>query len=537
METVLAAFRSLGPARILALFIGIAAVVAMTAFVVDRAQKPGLALLYGGLTAAEASRMTDYLASQNVSHEVRGDGSVYVPADKVGSLRLAVAGQGMVGGGAGYELFDNQSAFGTSNFVSNLNAKRALEGELARTISTLPAVQGARVHIVMPKQNLFSREQVTTSAAVALNLGSRILENGQIRSIAMLVASAVPNLGLQNITVIDQRGDLLFDGKEQAEGVTGADKMRHDVEARFEASLTGMLERVVGAGKVAVRVTADINADKVVEQSEIYDPTQQVVRSEQSVESANTSSNGGAGGLTGVAGNTPGGEASGSSSGAGGSNENRTETTTNYEIGKTVRNLERKGGEVKKLSVAVLVEGKVEPAATPGGQPAYTPLGEAEKNNLRTLVQTAIGFDAARGDRVEIVDMPFSPIPEPEAVAEPFMTKAQMVNIIEYAVLALALMVVAMFVVRPALATLNIAMAAAAPVVVNTGPANSGPINIGDITGGGGPENLINLGSVQGRVRESAVKKVTEIIDQYPEESLGVVRTWMNNSPVNTSES
>jgi flagellar M-ring protein FliF len=527
VDSIIAAFRSLGPARILALFIGISAVIAMTTYVIQNIQKPGMALLYGGLTAAEASRMTDYLGGQNIPYEIRGDGSVYVPADQVGTLRLSVAGQGMVGSGSGYELFDNQSAFGTSSFVSNLNAKRALEGELARTIGTLPAVQSARVHIVMPKQNLFSREQVVPTAAVALNLGGRSLETDQVRSVALLVASAVPNLSRQNITIIDQRGTLLFDGKEEAGGPAGISKIKHEVEARMESSLTGMLERVVGAGKVAVRVTADVNTDKVSEQAEIYDPTQQVVRSEQTIESSQVSTGAGAGGLTGVAGNTPGGDAA-SSGGGGGSNENRTETTTNFEIGKTVRNLERQGGEVRKLSVAVLVEGKVE-AASAGGQPAYTPLTEAEKTNLRTLVQTAVGFDPARGDRVEIVDMPFSPVAEPEALAEPFMTKDQMINIAQYVVLTLALVVVALFVVRPVLVTLNTAMSAAAPVVISSGPAGGGMVQLGD--SGGGGENMVNLSSVQGRVRESAVKKVTEIVDQYPEESLGVVRSWMNSSP------
>lgn len=530
MESLVAAFRSLGPGRILALFVGLAAVIAISSLVINRAQTPGLALLYGGLSAQEASRISDYLASQNIAHETKGDGSLYVPSTQVGELRLQVAGQGMVGGSAsGYELFDNQSSFGTTNFVSNLNAKRALEGELARTIGTLPAVSGARVHIVLPKQNLFSREQVTPSAAVALNLGNRTLQPEQVQSIASLVAASVPNLSLANITVIDQRGATLFNGSEQTGSATAASSIRRKLEESYENSLTSMLERVVGAGKVAVRVTADVNLEKVTEQSELFDPTQQVVRSEQTVESSGNTAGSGGGGLTGVQGNTPGGDASGGA-GAGGSSESRTETTTNYEISKTMRNLERGGGEVKKLSVAVLVEGKTT-AAAEGQAAAYTPLTEDEKGRLSTLVQTAIGYDETRGDKVEIVDMQFTPVAEPEEVTPPFVTMDQLLNLAQYALMAAALLIVGLLVVKPALGTLNAAMASAAPVQVISGGGGRGPV-VMDGGGGGGEggadaASLIDIRSVQGRVKESSVKKVNEIIDQYPEESLGVVRGWM----------
>lgn len=545
MEALLNAFRSLGPARILALFVGIAAVIAISALVVNRIQTPGLSLLYGGLNEQEAGRITDYLATQNIAYETRADGSVYVPSDKVGSLRLQVAGQGLVGSStAGYELFDNQSAFGTTSFVSNLNARRALEGELARTIATIPAVSGVRVHIVLPKQNLFSREQIIPSAAIALNLGPRTLDAGQVKSIAQLVAAAVPDLSAENITIIDQRGALLYDGRENNASASTAGTLRHNVEKSYEDSLTSMLERVVGAGKVSVRVTADLNLDKVNEQSELYDPTQQVVRSEQTIESTNAS-NTGNGGLTGVQGNTPGNGAE--TGGSSNSNENRTETTTNYEISKTVRTLNRDGGEVKKLSVAVLVSGKAAaaaPAAAGAAAPAeataaYTPLTDDEKERLQTLVQAAIGFDAARGDKVEIIDMPFTAAPEAEAPAEPFLTKAQIINLLQYVLIVVALIVVALLVVRPALTTLSQAMGrSSAPLLPGNAPAHATlaagavPMALGGGTGATdmAENDLIDIRSVQGRVRESAVKKVNEIIDQYPEESLGVVRNWMGST-------
>jgi flagellar M-ring protein FliF len=210
-----------------------------------------------------------------------------------------------------------------------------------------------------------------------------------------------------------------------------------------------------------------------------------------------------------------------------------------------VRSVTRQGGEVRKLSVAVLVAGRAaQPAAAAEGAeagadaaPAYTPLTDDERTRIRTLVETAIGFNAERGDKVEIVDMPFTPTQEAPAIAEPFLTKAQMLSLGQYALIVIALAVVAMFVVKPALGTLNTALASAAPAPLL--PSMGGAMGMGGPMPGGGAapmpggedNSMIDIRSVQGRVRESAVKKVNEIIDQYPEESLGVVRNWMSGSP------
>jgi flagellar M-ring protein FliF len=287
-----------------------------------------------------------------------------------------------------------------------------------------------------------------------------------------------------------------------------------------------MLERVTGPGQVSVRVTADVNLDKVEEQSELFDPTQQVVRSEQTTESTNTSSDGTANPPTGVQGNTPG--AAAGAAGGSNSNENHSETTTNYEISKTVRNLTRAGGEIKKLSVAVLV------AAPPAGEgdKAAAGLTDTQKDKIKDLVQTAIGFNAERGDKVEVVDLPFAAPPEPEAVAEPFLTKAQMLHLAEYALLALALLIVALLVVKPALGTLNKAISTPAaplplpPLQAMAPGAGAAPLDLP----AGGDESLIDIKRVQGRVRESSVKKVQEVVDQNPEESLAVVRGWMGGA-------
>ena len=538
VEALLNAFRSLGPARILALFIGLSATVAITGMVVSRLNAPGNALLYGGLNTQEASAITQYLDSQNIAYDTKGEGSIYVPANQVGQLRLAVAGQGLVGGSnSGYELFDNASSFGTTNFVQNLNAKRALEGELARTIGTIPAITGARVHVVLPKQTLFSSQSVEPSAAVALNVGNRKLEDAQVNSIAQLVAAAVPNLTTKGITIIDQRGALLFDGKQSAEGPSHATAMRRGIEQQYERDLTAMLEKAVGMGKVAVHVTADVNTDQVSENTEAYDPTQQVVRSEQTTESSSNSSDGAGGGTTGVQNNIPGGAGAGAGGGGGNSSDTRTETTTNYEIGKTVRQTQRNGGEVRKLSVAVLLEGKV--AENPNGEPTYTPFTDEQLSRFRNLVQTAIGYDATRGDKVEITDMQFSTPPEVPAIDEPFMTKAQIILMAQYGLLIVALLIVAVMVVRPTITLMLGAMSTRLPPEPLPAMANAGPLAQSAPMLGEGGDAGVDIKSVQGRVRESTVKKVNEIIDQHPEETLAMVRGWMaesGNANKNSSE-
>jgi len=534
LESLLNAFRGLGPGRILSLFLGLAILIAVGSYSVTQVSQPGMALLYGGLTSQETSELAEFLGTQGIAYEQRGEGSIYVPSDKVGQLRLQAAGQGLVGGSiSGYELFDESSTFGTTNFVQNINAKRALEGELVRTISSLPSVQTARVHLVLPKQNLFSRESTQPSAAVALNLGSRQLTPDQVGSIAGLVAAAVPGLALTHVTIIDQRGSMLFNGAEQGTSSGSLTKHASEIENKLEQEVATLLERVTGPGQVAVRISAKLSSQNVTEMSEIFDPTQQVVRSEQVIESTSNSSSGGSGIPVGVAGNIPGGEgAAGGGGGASGA-EARTETTTNYEITKTVRNLTKSGGEIEKLSIAVLLGGKV--TESEDGTRTTTPFSDEEKTNMERLAKSAVGFSAERGDSFEMADLPFTQLAElTSGEAEPFVTTSQILEIAKLTLLVMGLIVVAIFVVKPALSVLQQSMGAAAPSSL---PGLSSPsLNLGGGEGeapgisGGGPAGAIDSAKFTVKQRESAAKKAAEVVDQMPEESLSVVRTWMAGS-------
>ncbi len=478
-----------------------------------------LSLLYGGLTPAEASDMSTKIASLNVPYELRG-AAIFVPSDKIGELRLQLAGEGFVGSSSkGYEVFDESSGFGTTSLVQNINARRALEGELSRTISSLPAVKSARVHLVLPERKLFSREQIEATASVTLDLGSRILADENITSITHLVAASVPNLQTSNVTIVDTQGNLLSAGGSNMSTIVNTQqKMRMKVEQDYESSIMKLLERVVGMGKVSVKVTADLNFDKLTESEEIFDPERTAIRSQQTNEDTSNSRNFDNNPAIGVTGNVPGQGDTGNSLSAE-NNEAGTSETVNYEVTKKIRHYERAEGAINRISVAVLMEGRY---AEDG---SYTPLAQDQIDKFSNLIKTSIGFNEARGDSVEVIDMPFDR--SEEAVEEaPLLTKEDYFKFGEYALMLIGMFLVLFMIIRP---IMNAVQAHSEQEVVNTETLISEDGNIiaadeEDVA----PEEMVDLEKVEGQVRASTVRKVVSIIDKYPEESMNVVRAWMN---------
>ena len=538
--------KNLGPGRIILLAAVTLLTVGLLALMVSRVSQPSMALLYGNLDSTAALSITNQLETQNIPYELRGDSAVYVPSDQVSKLRLELAGQGLVGGNqGGYEILDNASALGTSALVQDINARRALEGELARTIMSLPAVTSARVHLVMPKKRVFLQDDVQPTASVTLDLGSRVLEAGQVKAIAHLVAAAVPNLKVKDVTVVDNRGNLLThntDLSETALAMTATSQFKQQIEADYANALTKMLEKVTGAGKVNVKVNAEVDFDRIEENAELFDPAQQVIRSEQQVEETSSDGAGGDGGFVGASSNLPAGGAEASAgAGAAASTSSRTEATTNYEISKTVRRSLKEGGRIKRLSVAVLVEGKYQDV---DGQSTYTPWTSDDLGKFRNLVESAIGFDATRGDKVEIIDLPFTVIPVEEAPPAPFLSKGEMMKLAEYAMLLLGAILIVLFVLRPIVRTILSAVPAAAgpgtlamsiprPGAPGVGTAPGAPLETYVNPIDAAPESMINLDKVSGKVRESSVRKVGEIMNEHRDESLGVIRQWLSQTNQN----
>jgi flagellar M-ring protein FliF len=493
--------------------------IAFFAFLVSRLTGGEMSLLYSDLDPADSSKIVQKLDTMSVPYELRGNGSqIFVPSDKALRLRMAMAEEGLpTGGSIGYELFDKTDTLGTTNFAQNVNLLRALEGELARTIRSIDTVEAARVHLVMPHRQLFSREKEEPSASVVLKLrGSSRFSPTQVAAIENLVASAVPGLKANRIAVIDDKGTLLARPNDGSDGATGstAEEMRLSYEDHLAQAAEQILERSVGTGKVRAEVTADMDFDRISTNAEIYDPDGQVVRSTQTVEEKADSRESGGQENVSVAQNLP--DAKSAQGGAAGNSNKsaRTEETVNYEISKTIKNQIRESGIVKRLSVAVLVDGTY--AANQDGTKKYTPRSEAEMQQLEKLTRSAIGYNQERGDVVELVNMPFVTVEDisvDEGLPPLFgLTKDDYLRIAEIVVLGVVALLVLLLVVRPLVVRLIEAIPKAMPsdpaLLEAAGPAPQLPrpeAGGGALPGmkesGGDIDQMIDLQQVEGRVR------------------------------------
>lgn len=514
-----------------------------------------MAPLYTNLTFEDSAEIVEELEKSGVPYQILGNGSqILVPNDRVLRMRMSLASQGLPATGSivGYEIFDRSETLGTSSYVMNINLARALEGELSRTISSITNVDSARVHLVFAKREIFSREKDKPTASVTIKMrGGKSLEKSEVQSITHMVASAVPSLNASSVTVVDSHGRLLArgDGDEMEAAVDHMQELQTSYEKRTRANLEELIEKVIGAGKVRVQVSADMNFDRVVTNVENYDPDGQVARSVQSnSERTNVQESSGSNN-TSVSTNLP-----QSSSAAGGANNNTEITeqaveTVNYEISKTVRNHISEGGEIERLSVAVLLDG------TYGENDSYTPRTEEELKQIRMLVSSAVGFDEKRGDTIEIVNMRFTN--EVFQVAEQTMFqkfRGEAQGIIQTLIIAVVAILAILLVLRPAVSQLikqsqsasqragaqlaaleggGGSMQGAASAMIDggggggMGDGGGGSGAVGD--GGGDGESLIDVANIKGGMRASSIRKANEIIDQFPEETMNVVRGWMQN--------
>ena len=554
MNPIAELLRQLGPVRVAALAATGIAVLGFFIFLSSRLSSGGMALLYGDLDPQDSGQIIQTLQSKNIPYDIKAGGKqIFVPGDQVLQLRVSLAESGLPGGGSvGYEIFDNNQGIGTTNFVQNINLVRALEGELARTIGAMRNVRGARVHLVMPRRELFSREKQEASASVVLQVqGSARLANEQVQAIQHLIAAAVPGMDPQKISVLDDRGQLLARGNgDSASAAAGtADEMRVGFENRMRQAIIELLERTVGLNRVRAEITAEIDYDRVVENAEIFDPDSQVARSTQTVqENENSSENDDQDTVT-VQNNLPETEATAAGAGTSAASQvSRTEETVNFEITKTIRNRIKESGQIKRLSVAVLVDGKY--VENNDGDKVWQPRAADELAQLETLVKSAVGFNEQRGDSVEIVNMQFvklEPLEFDDGSLFLGISKEEFMQLAEILVLAVVGLLVILLVVRPVLTRLFESM----PTALAGGPAGA----LGDQEGVAlaqltGPEatadmaelleedeedeeddslldQMIDINQVEGRVRASSLKQIGEIVDKHPEEAIAIVRNWM----------
>ncbi|MBI4827386.1 MAG: flagellar M-ring protein FliF [Nitrospinae bacterium] len=421
------------------------------------ANRPDYSVLFANLSPDDTSAITARLTEKQVPYKLAQDGqAIMVPTDKALELRLEMATSGLPSGGVvGYEVFD-KSTFGMTEFVQQLNLKRALQGELARTIGQFREIQSARVHIAIPEKRLFTDDQTKPTASVVLKLASgRRLAGEKVKGIVHLVASSVENLPPENVTVVDVDGNVLAGGEPSDETALLSStqfEYRSNLEKNLEKRISSMLESVVGQGKVVTRVSAEIDFTRTERTEKKFDPNSQVARSEQRVEQKSVGEQAPLG-VPGVQSNVPGSEAAAQTAGTPATTSNNQETV-NYEINETTQHVVEAVGTVKRLSIAVAVDGKYEEK---DGQREFAPRSEEDVRRLTQLVKTAAGFVEARGDTVVVESAPFDmsrfegDITEAKAEAD----RQFYAEIIKYAGIGILAVVIFMFIARPIIRSLT----------------------------------------------------------------------------------
>lgn len=522
------------------------AVVMAFVYTTGQMSEPSNTLLFSNLDPRDSAEIAARLDAKKVSYEILSDGStILVPSDQALKLRMEMAGDGLpAGGSVGYEIFDRTDSFGQTSFVQNINLVRALEGELARTIRSIQTVANARVHLNVPKKELFAQRQADPTASVVIKARGQVTP-AQVLAIQNLVASAVPGLAPGSITVIDERGTMLGGGNTSSNGAMAVqhDQRTAGFEDRVRAQIEDIITGIVGPGRARVQVSAEIDYNRITKESQTFDPDGQVVRSTQTSSNASTSQDGSASQGVTVTNALPGGAGSSSDNGTS-SNDRRTDETINYEISKTVSTEVQEGGTIKRLSVAVAVDGAY--TTDDKGTKTYQPRAAEEMQQIEQLVKSTIGFDDKRGDQLKVINLRFSQ-PEAEVLApteEPLLglQKEDILHISQFGGIGLIALLLIFFVLRPMIKALATpqngglliaqgvhskgALAAAATGAL----AVAGPAGVTALPPPSAVQNMIDISQVEGQVKESSVRKVGEIVTKHPDETVAIVRQWLHES-------
>lgn len=556
MNSFVSTLQQLGPARLGVMGAILLGLLMFFVFISMRITTAEMKLLYTDLSSIDSGAVAAKLEESQILYSISSDGSrILVPGDEVGRARMLLADAGLPNGGSmGYEIFDKQSGFGTTNFVQNINQVRALEGELSRTITSLDNIRSARVHIVLPQRQKFSRETKNPSASVVIGVhAGATLDRQQIVSVQSLIASAIPSLKSRNVSVVDSNGSLLAKGGTEGDAMLSikSDDIRKTYEARLQGKIEDQVGRIVGYGKVTAIVTVDMNFDRISTNEELYDPEGQVLRSTQSTQESSTENEAASNDVS-VGNNLPniGGDLL-SGQGATASNDSN-EEVANYEISKTIRNTVHQSGQVEKLNVSVLIDGRY--TTDEDGKKTYEDRSQSEMDKIRSLVRTSIGLDEERGDVLEIVNLQFAAIDDGgEIVDERFIfgfNKSDLIDSAEILIIAIMIILVVLLILQPMVSKLmsiempeNKAIGlddmlqhdllAASPANPALAPPSTGAVQVG-VDGepiaadDAANDDLIDIHGIEGKVKASTVKKVEEIVENYPSESVSVIRNWMS---------
>ncbi len=547
----------LGLARVAAMAVVAALMLGFFAFLIMRASSPQMAPLYTGLSIEDSSAIVSELQSQNIPYELRGEGdTILVARDQITTIRMALAQEGLPQRGqVGYEIFDEQNTLGATSFVQNINNLRALEGELARTISSLARIRSARVHLVLPERELFRRERKDPTASIVLAVRGE-LSAGEIRAIQHLVASAIEGLTPNRVSIVDDSGRLLASGagnSEESIVATELEERTLGVENRLRTRLEDMLANIVGAGRARVQVSAELDLSRSTRTSETFDPESQVVRSSQTREVENAAVQPGASGEVSVSGELP-GSATDAGTGAVTSESGATsEEVTNYEISKVTETEMMEAGGISRLSVAVVVDGTYTTDAA--GNSVYQPRSADELAQITSLVRSAVGFSEQRGDQVEVQNLQFAERPELAAIGTEApglfdFTRDDLIAWAEMLVTLLVSLALILFVMRPLLKKVltpeqplalspsaeigSMVTGQAQPMMPGQAPGPQIPMAEYDDDDQQRPPPRVpawmNNARSLGEAQAQTLKTVGQLVDDNPRQAALIVRDWLSTA-------
>jgi flagellar M-ring protein FliF len=415
MSQLVERFRKLSPVQQVALPLVFGVILIGVITLVVWSNQPDFGVLYSNLSEKDAAAIVMKLKETKIPYRLGGGGhSILIPSEKIYDTRLQLATSGLPqGGGVGFEIFDRTN-IGMTDFMQHLNYQRGLQGEIARTINQFAEIEKTRVHLTLPKKSLFLEDQEEARASVVLKVTQgRRLNSNQVQGIVHLVASSVEGLKPENVTVVDTEGHLLSQG-EDSDPVTRLGQsqweFRTSLERTLEKRVQTMLEKALGPNRVIVRVSADLDFKQIEETEETYDPEASVVRSEQRSEEKTKEGYPSPSGIPGVRSNVPPGQKQSES--ANSSTFQRSNETINYEINRRTRRVVEPTGQVKTLSVAVLLDGSYEKAVGPEGSETvtYIPRTPEEMKRYESIVKKAVGYNGERGDQVEVANISFQKI-------------------------------------------------------------------------------------------------------------------------------
>lgn len=546
MNSLVQFFNRLGLQRVAAMAVVAALMIGFFAFLIMRASTPQMAPLYTGLSFEDSAAIVEELQRQNVPNEIRGDGdTILVPRDQITTLRMSLAGSGLpTRGQVGYEIFDQQNTLGATSFVQNINNVRALEGELSRTIGSLARIKSARVHLVLPERALFSRDKKDPTASIVLSVRGEV-SAGEIRAIQHLVSSAVEGLTPNRVSIVDDTGNLLAAGvgsEDDATVLAGeAEERTVGVENRLRQRIEDLLANVVGDGRARVQVSAELDLTRMTRTAKTFDPESQVVRSTQTRETENSTNAPAADGQVSASTQLPTATADANS----GQTElgTSTEEVTNYEISEVNQTEMTDPGAIKRLSVAVVVDGTYTLDAS--GNSTYTPRDQATLDQIQSLVRSAIGFNETRGDQITIANLQFADGPTPPALGTEGpglfdFTRDDLINGAEMLVTLVIALALVFFVMRPLLK--RVLSPEQQPLALPVSAEISGPI-------GGTTPNIpappemeearevkaevpawMNNARQVGATQAATLKQVGDLVQNNPKQAATIVRDWLSSA-------